>query len=80
VIAESSESFAESIAYSEDVGPLSGKTIWAVAAFLGAWLILGLALRNRNPALRTVAIIAGVLITLGLVGTFAPFFQLFAPD
>lgn len=80
VWAEASESFAESLAYSEDVGPLSGKTIWAVAAFLGSWLILGLALRNRNADLRTVVIVSGVLIALGLIGTFAPFFQLFAPE
>ena len=80
VIAESSESFAESLAYDQEVGPLSGKTIWAVVAFLGSWLILGLALRNRNPGLKTVAIVAGVLIALALVGTFSPFFELFAPE
>jgi hypothetical protein len=80
VIAESSESFAESLAYDQEVGPLSGKTIWGVVAFAVSWLILGVALRNRNPALRTVAIVAGALLVLALIGTFAPFFQLFAPD
>lgn len=80
VIAESSESFAESLAYSERVGPLSGKTIWSVVAFLLSWLVLGVALRNRNVGLRKVAIVSGVLIALALIGTFAPFFQLFAPE
>jgi hypothetical protein len=80
IIAESSESFANSLAYSERVGPLSGKTIWAVVAFLGSWLVLGVALRKRDVNLRIVAIAAGVLIVLALVGTFAPFFQLFAPE
>jgi hypothetical protein len=80
VLAESSESFAESLAYDQEVGPLSGKTIWGVVAFLGSWLILGVALRNRSPALRAVAIVAGALLVLALIGTFAPFFQLFAPE
>ena len=68
------------VAYDQEVGPLSGKTIWGVVAFAVSWLILGVALRNRNPALRTVAIVAGALLVLALIGTFAPFFQLFAPD
>ncbi len=80
VIAESSESFAESLAYDQEVGPLSGKTIWGVVAFAVSWLILGVVLRNRNPALKAVAIVAGLLIALALIGTFAPFFQLFAPE
>ena len=80
VLAESSESFAESLAYDQEVGPLSGKTIWGVVAFAVSWLILGVALRNRNPALRTVAVVAGALLVLALIGTFAPFFQLFAPE
>jgi hypothetical protein len=80
VVAESSESFANSLAYSDRVGPLSGKTIWAVVAFLGSWGILALAFRNRNPALKAVVIAAGVLLALAFIGTFSPFFQLFAPD
>lgn len=80
ILAESSESFAKSLQYSDRVGPLSGKTIWAVVAFLGSWLGLGLALRSRNLDLPRIAIVAGVLVALALVGTFAPFFQLFAPD
>jgi hypothetical protein len=80
VIAESSESFAMSLAYSDRVGPLAGKTIWAVAAFLGSWLVLGFALRNRDVDLRKVAIVAGVLVALALVGTFSPFFELFKPE
>jgi len=78
--AEAKESFADSLAYDLEVGPLSGKTLWATAAFLGSWAILALALRRREVDLGKVAVISGVLIALGLVGTFAPFFQLFAPD
>lgn len=78
--AEASESFANSLAYDLEVGPLSGKTIWATAAFLGTWLILGGWLRDRNVNLEKVGIVAAVLLGLALIATFAPFFQLFAAE
>jgi hypothetical protein len=80
IVAEANESFANSLAYSDRVGPLAGKTIWAVAAFLASWLVLGVVFRRRDPDLGKVAIVAGVLIGLALIGTFSPFFQLFAPE
>ena len=80
VIAEANESFAMSLAYSDRVGPLSGKTIWAVVAYFGSWVILAVALRGRRMNLGVVAIVAGVLLALALVGTFSPFFELFKPD
>jgi hypothetical protein len=59
---------------------LAGKTIWAVVAFFGSWLVLAAVLRRRSVVLSRVAFLAGILIALALIGTFAPFFQLFAPD
>ena len=79
VWAEASESFADSMAYSDDVGPLSGKTIWAVVAFLVTWAGLHAALRRRDVNLRAVWLITLALLALGLLGTFSPFFELFAP-
>jgi hypothetical protein len=80
VWASASESFAESLAYDLEVGPLAGKTIWATAAFLGSWAILGAALRRREVDLKKVAIVTAVLIGLALIGTFSPFFEAFAPE
>lgn len=80
VIAEANESFATSLAYSDRVGPLSGKTIWAVGAYAGSWLILAVALRGRRMNLRAVAFVSGVLLALALVGTFSPFFELFKSE
>jgi hypothetical protein len=37
-------------------------------------------LRNRDVDLNKVLIIAGVLLALGLVGTFSPFFELFTEE
>ena len=80
VWAEASESFKDSLAYSDRVGPLSGKTIWAVVAFVVSWAALHVLLRRRDVNLRAVWLITLALLALGLLGTFSPFFELFAPD
>ena len=78
--AESSESFKESIQYNDRVGPLSGKTIWATAAFLVSWGALAAWWRGRNLGWKTVTVISVVLIALGILGTFPTFFQEFAAE
>jgi hypothetical protein len=80
VWAEASEGFKESLAYSDRVGPLSGKTIWAAVAFFASWGILSLGLRRRQVDLAKATMITVVLLGLGYLGTFAPFFRMFAPD
>lgn len=80
IIAEASESFAQSLAYSDRVGPLSGKTIWSVVAFLVSWAALAATVGRRDVDLRRVGIITAVMVGLALLGTFSPFFELFAPD
>ena len=80
VWAEASESFAESLDYSDRVGPLSGKTIWAVVAFVVSWAGLHAMLRRRDVNLNAVWLITLALLALGLLGTFSPFFELFAPE
>ena len=79
VWAEASESFKDSLAYSDDVGPLSGKTIWAVVAFVISWAGLHAGLSRRDVNLRAVWMITLALLALALLGTFSPFFELFAP-
>jgi len=79
VWAEASESFKDSLAYSDRVGPLAGKTIWAVVAFVISWAGLHAGLRRRDVNLRAVWMITLALLALGLLGTFSPFFELFAP-
>jgi hypothetical protein len=78
--AEASKGFSDSLAYDLEVGPLSGKTIWATVAFFGSWGALTVLLRRRDIDLAKVGITAAVLIGLALVGTFAPFFQLFTSE
>lgn len=60
------------------VGPLSGKTTFAVVVWLVAWAILHARLRRTPYETRRAFGIAIVLVILGVIGTFPTFFQAFA--
>jgi hypothetical protein len=66
--------------WNDRVGPLSGKTLLAVAVWLAAWAILHVTLRNRPFETRRALIITVVLIALGVIGTFPTFFQAFTSE
>jgi hypothetical protein len=78
-LASASESFATSLQYADRVGPLSGKTLWSVFAFLVAWGGLSMFLRGREIPWRTAIWALAILVGLGILGTFPTFFQEFAP-
>ncbi len=77
-LAEASNSFNDWLRWSDDVGPLSGKTILAVIVWLVAWAVLHAALRKSLYETRRALIVGVILIALGVVGTFPTFFQAFA--
>jgi hypothetical protein len=79
-LSEASSGFADALNWKNSVGPLSGKTIISSLAFFAAWAGLTAYWRRANPALRPIVIATGVLIVLGLVGTFPTFFQIFESD
>jgi hypothetical protein len=79
-LSEASTGFADGIVLSDDVGPLSGKTIIAAGVFLASWGVLALLLRRRNPSVRTVLWISALLLAAGVLMTFPTFFQAFEPD
>ncbi|MBI4546121.1 MAG: hypothetical protein HY703_13055 [Gemmatimonadetes bacterium] len=60
-------------------GPLSGKSGVAVIAWLASWAALHFIWRNREVAIKPIAIAAVILIALGFLGTFPPFFEAFEP-
>ncbi|NUU23501.1 MAG: hypothetical protein HOV68_18635 [Streptomycetaceae bacterium] len=76
-LAEASTEVADALQWSDAVGPLSGKTIVAVAAWLVAWAVLHLALRRKAVETVRALVIGLVLVALGVLGTFPTFFQLF---
>jgi hypothetical protein len=61
------------------VGPLSGKVIIGVAAYVTSFVVLGLMWRGREMRLRSVLMVAFVLLALGFALTFPPIFEVFAP-
>ena len=80
VWAEASVGFKDSLAYNDRVGPLAGKTIWAVVAFVVSWVVLTLALRRRRVDLMKATVVSVVLLGLGYLGTFSPFFRIFESE
>ena len=79
-LAEANDGIKSWLEWSTSVGPLSGKTIIAVIAFVVAWVVLGIGLRGRNPKPSGVFTWTAVLVAVGLVLTFPTFFQAFAPE
>ena len=78
--AEMSQALRAALAWSGAVGPLSGKTSVGLIAWLASWLILGLVWKGKDARLVPVVVICAVLLVSGLLGTFPPFFKLFAPE
>ena len=78
-LAGGSESFKDWLALSDDVGPLSGKTISAVVVWLVAWAMLHPLLRHCRLS-RGILITTGILVFIGLLGVFPIFFEAFAPE
>jgi hypothetical protein len=77
---EASASIGDALAWTDSVGPLSGKTGVAVIAFVLSWLGLHFAFKNSRLPLMTAFVITLVLVGLGLLLTFPPVFELFAAE
>src|SRR5438093_10814499 len=78
-IAEASTTFADKLNWYNPVGPLSGKTLISVIAFVVSWLVLHLVLRLKEPSERLVFSLTGLLVASGFLLTFPKFFDLFKP-
>jgi hypothetical protein len=61
------------------VGPLSGKTIVAVIAFVVAWIVFHFMWRGKEVDFNRAFAVAIILVALGFAMTFPPIFLLFEP-
>jgi hypothetical protein len=77
---EASTAVHDFLEFDEDVGPLSGKTIIAVAAYIVSWAVLHMLWRRQSPPLRPILVVAALLVALGILGTFPTFFQAFVSE
>jgi cyanate permease len=78
VLAEASTPVKNWLQWSTAVGPLSGKAIVAVLVWLLSWVMLHALRRTKPTETSRPLTIALVLIGFGVLGTFPPFYQLFA--
>jgi hypothetical protein len=78
VLAESVSTIKQLLTLSTAVGPLSGKAVAAVAIYPIAWMVLHAALRKSQTKITTVRRWTIILLTIGLLGTFPPFYGLIA--
>jgi len=78
-LAAANESIKDWLDLKSSVGPLSGKTLYAVIVWLVAWAILHATMRTTQYETRRAFTIAMVLVALGVLGTFPTFFEAFEP-
>lgn len=79
VLAEASAPIKNALNWWNPAGPLTGKTLVGVIVFFVSWVVMHLIFRGKNVNFARAATIAFILLGLGLLGTFPPFFDLFAP-
>jgi len=79
-LSAASESFAQLMAWNAAVGPLTGKALTSTAVFFIAWLVLHLLYRGKEVNFNRIFMISMMLVFIGLLGTFPPFFELFAAE
>ena len=77
ILAEAISSVKNALNFYNPVGPLSGKTIVAIVVWLVAWLLLHNSWKDKQVNFARIFAAALILIVLGLLGTFPPFFDLF---
>ncbi len=73
--AENSVEMAQALNWWSPAGPLTGKAGTATATFYLSWFALHRLWRRRSVPIRPLAIVSGLLLGIGLLGTFPPFFQ-----
>lgn len=77
-LAEAIPPLKDAIVIAKPVGPLSGKTTYAVAIWLVAWMVLAFLWRGKQLEGRGTYVATFVLIATGLLGTFPLFYDLFS--
>ena len=72
--------FSKNYGLGSGVGPLSGKVAIATIAFVVSWVIAHLALRGKEVNFGRYVAAAVILVAIGFLLTFPPFFLLFEPS
>jgi len=76
-LAEGSKAIGSMLNFYGPVGPLSGKTIVAIVAWLVAWAVLASKWKDKSADFAKIYNVTIILLILGLLGSFPLFFDLF---
>lgn len=68
--------FATAMTWSKPVGPLSGKSSVAIIAFFASWVVLHMMWKDKETNFNQIAMIALILLVIGLILTFPPVWPL----
>ncbi len=79
VLAEASEPIKNALNWWAPAGPLTGKSLVGVFVFFASWAVMHFIFKGKNMNFARAVTVAFVLLALGLLGTFPPFFELFLP-
>ena len=77
VLAHASKGIKGFLNWYSATGSLSGKVGVAIIVWLVAWGVLHAMWRDRDVAFRRVFVVSLLLLALGFLGVFPPFFELF---
>ncbi len=79
-LAEAVSAISNALRFYAPVGPLSGKTTVAVVIWLVSWGVLAAVFKDKDVDFGKVSLAALILLLLGILGTFPPFFELFVAE
>lgn len=80
ILAEASEPIKNALNWYNPVGPLTGKTLLGVIAFFVSWGVMHYMFKGKNLNFTRAVTVAFVLLAIGLLATFPPFFEIFAAE
>ena len=79
-LSECSKTVGAMLNWWKSAGSLTGVALLSIAVFFITWLILHRAYRGKQVNFTRAAVLALILLGLGLLGTFPPFYDLFSAD
>jgi hypothetical protein len=79
-LSEASAGVGRLLNFYDPVGPLSGKTIIPVIIWLVSWSLLNGRWKDQELNYPKILVTTLIMVGLGLLGTFPPFFDLLAAD